>query len=145
MDYNKTLLSLILLFFFPNFTSKIRDILFLTSKVQCTKLIIQLQARKHWVTRRLMKDFYENAVLQLLFQKSANLINLWKCSVIFLKNYLLEIHLPRIIWKIRRFHFSLYRKVWVSLMFLVSEIIVTQFNLISMFFVSFRYNSLQIR
>ena len=33
-----------------------------------------------------MKDFYENVVLQLLFNKSENLINLWKYSLVFLTN-----------------------------------------------------------
>ena len=48
-----------------------------------------------------MKHFYESAVLQLLFIKSANLINQWKYSVIFFTKIFFEIDLPQISQKIR--------------------------------------------
>ena len=43
-----------------------------------------------------MRDFYKNAVLQLLFNKSANLTNPLKHSVIFFTEILFEMDLPRI-------------------------------------------------
>ena len=47
-----------------------------------------------------MKNFDENAVLQLPFNKSANLINLCKFLVIFFTKKIFDMNLPQISQKI---------------------------------------------